>query len=363
MNFDTIELFDWIKRLPDTLINLTSSRIPCYEKLSELDIDSGNLPLSGGNLYGYPPLKEVIADRFGTSSDRIAITPGASMANFVLCTVLTKSDRRIMIETPVYQPFVSVAKAVTEIEPLRLKRKHSNNYHLLTEDLKKSIVSPVSLLMLSNLHNPSGVYDEQESINQIADIIAAQNGCVLVDEVFLPFIEGGDKQCAALQHDKIITTGSLSKVWSLSNLRVGWVIAPYEIVRRIEHTMDYMHAVQPIITEHLAWIVLSDKTMREQLLHRARTIASENWKLVYSYLNDISEFDFIQPDGGISVLVRFADGRDSLPFTDHLRKEYNTVVVPGKYFEVDDGFRISFGVDKETVREGMEAIVKALKTI
>lgn len=361
MNFGIIEIFDWIKKLPDNLINLTASGLTSCESLSELGVDPNDVPLSGDNLYGYPPLKEVIAAQYRTTPDRIAITPGASMANFALCAILAEPGSPIRVETPVYQPFVSVARAVTGLEPLRLERKRCDDYHIKIDNLKQNNPAPTKLLMMSNLHNPSGVNDKLETFALLADTINTKNGWVVVDEVFLPFVEGGERQCAAQFHDRVISTCSLTKVWGLSTLRIGWVIAEPEIVRRIKHTMDYMHVVQPFITEYLAWKVLEDQKLSLNLLRKARRIASSNLELVNSYLNQITEFDLFQPDGGISMLIRFKDGRNSQQFTDRLFKEFNTVVVPGRYFEINDGFRLSFGVEKEIIRQGLEAIVQALQ--
>ncbi len=360
MQFDTIGLFDWIKRLPDNLIDLTSSGVNSPETLAELGINADDIPLKGDNLYGYTPLKEAIANQYEITPDRVAITPGASMGNFVVSSLLSGHGDQIIVETPVNQPFVSVAKAVTGLDPLRLERKRCDDYHLKVDSLKQMNTTACKLMILSNLHNPSGVYDSSDTFTHLADVVAEQNGWVLVDEVFLPFIEGGERQSAALFHDRIISTCSLTKVWGLSTLRIGWVIASPEIVQRIEHAMDYMHVVQPFITEYIAWRVLSDETLNKRLLSSARSIASANTELVNAYLKDIPEFEYIQPDGGISVLIRFRDGRNSELFTDRLYHEFNTVVIPGRYFEVEDGFRISFGGEEDVVRQGLEAIRKAI---
>jgi hypothetical protein len=222
------------------------------------------------------------------------------------------------------------------------------------------LLKPKSLVILSNPHNPSGVYDRPEVLLSLADTIARDNGWLLVDEVFLPFIKTNLNQHAASLHERIISTGSLTKVWGLSTLRIGWVIAQPSIIRQVETAMDYMHVVMPFSMEYLACRILSDEKLDHKLLEHARKLASENLKLVNTYLADIPELDCVQPAGGISMLIRFKDGRNSEPFTNRLLSEFNTAVMHGKFFELEDGFRISFGGEKDVLRQGLDAIQNSL---
>lgn len=359
MKFRIIELFDWIKRLPPDLINLTSSGMPGPASLDDIGLEGENLPLKGDNYYGYQPLKGIIASRYNTDPDHVAITPGASMANFALFASLADRGDRIMVEYPVYQPFVRTAEAITGREPLFLRRHRRNRYRI--DDKQTGLKDEnIKLLMLTNLHNPTGVFDPPETIIRLAESIASQNGWLVVDEVFLPFLEGYDRKCAAQLHDRIISTCSLTKVWGMSGLRVGWVIAHPEIVKKVEYTMDYMHVVQSFITDHIAWLIFSDETLNGSLLDNARRTAVSNLKPVMDRLSQISQFDYVTPSGGISILIRFKDGRDATPFVDQLQRDYGVVVVPGHYFGIADGFRLSYGIDEDQLRQGLEAIGKLM---
>jgi len=359
MQFNKIGIFDYVKRLPKTVIDLTMSGLACPQNLSELGLNLKELPLTGSNYYGYLPLKEALADQYGTSPDHIAITPGASMANYAVCSVLAEQVSKIIIETPTYQPFISVARTVKECEPQRFTRNRDEDYRLNNNRIKQFINSE-SLVIISNPHNPSGVFDKPDVLLALADTVARDNGWLVVDEVFLPFIKNSMKQHAANLHERIISTGSLTKVWGLSTLRIGWVIAQPSIIKQVEVAMDYMHAVMPFSMEYLAWRVLNDEILNLRLLEYARKTATENLELVNSYLADLHELDCVQPEGGISMLIRFKDGRNSEPFTNRLLSEFNTAVMHGKYFEVEDGFRISFGGEKGVLKQGLEAIRKLL---
>jgi len=359
LRFETIEIFDWIKRLPIDLIDLTSSGAYNAKALNDLGLDIEELPLWGNNYYGFKPLKETIAARYSTDPDHIALTLGASMANIAVLLALTGTGDRIMIETPVYQPFTRAAEAVTELAPIWLPRTRQEEYHL-SPDHPVLANKSFKILMLSNLHNPTGSCDPPETFVELAEIAAAQNGWIVVDEVFLPFIEGGEKRCAALLHDRIISTCSLTKVWGLPGLRAGWITARPDLVRKIEHLVDYFYVNQPFITDFITWRILSDDRTFNQLLEKTRKRTTKNWRIVETYLNDMPLLDYVKPAGGLSVLLRFRDGRKSAQFIRILREDYGTLVVPGEFFDVDDGFRLSFGCEEDTLRRGMEAVKEAL---
>ncbi len=84
LRFETIEIFDWVKRLPIDLIDLTSSGAYNAKALNDLGLNIEELPLWGNNYYGFKPLKETIAARYSTDPDHIALTLGASMANIAV---------------------------------------------------------------------------------------------------------------------------------------------------------------------------------------------------------------------------------------------------------------------------------------
>lgn len=358
MLFRTIEVFDWIKRVPSGFIDMTLCGIQGPETISELGLDEREMPLRGNNYYGYQPLKEIIAENYKVNPSRVAITPGASMGNFTVVASLAAAGDRVIVESPTYQPFLRVAEAVTGIAPTRIYRKPHDAY--LLDRSAKELNTSFKLFQITNLHNPSGRFSGEKELIELADKAASQNGWIVADEVFLPFIEGGETKTAAGLHDRIISTCSLTKVWGMPGLRVGWVIGQPDLIRQIEHIMDYLHVVQSFLTDHIAYLILADKKINQRLLQSARSRSKTNLKIVLEYLSKIRQLDYVTPAGGISILLRFKDGRDSKPFTKHLRDNYNTLVMPGEYFEIRNGFRLSFGMDETMLRNGLDAVGHAL---
>jgi hypothetical protein len=359
MQFETIEIFDWLKRLPHSLLDLSSSGVQGPETLAELGLDLSDLPLRGENHYGYRPLKETLAQCYQVTPDQIAITPGASMGSFAAMAAIVQSSDQVVIEHPCYQPFVRVTEVLTNSEPGFFQRRSEDNYRLDPDGAQIASTKPKAIVT-TNLHNPTGILDSTEPILELADRVEPWKGWLVVDEVFLPFMEGWKHLTSAGKHPRIIVLGSLTKAWGLSGLRIGWVIAPPEIIRRVELIMDYMHVNQPFLTEFLAHLILAGQT-GERLLEQARERAASNWVTMQLFLASHPELIWTKPSGGIVVWVRFGDGRSAKPLCERLLTEMNTLVMPGFYFGVDDAFRLGFGADPKVIERGLAAVGTLLK--
>ncbi len=361
MKFNNVEILSWHKRLPhEDMTDIASSGVPTISDLNELGIDTSNLPLWGDNVIsGSVKLKELLSERYNVHPDRIIITPGASMANFMLMTALLQPGDSVMVESPTYRPLAETAEAITEMETISFQRRQSENYHLNIDDDSIDQHHP-KLLSLTNPNNPTGIYDPLVKISLLADKMEPHGGTVHVDEIFLPFMEDGDRMSVAAIDSRVISTCSMTKAWGLSGLRVGWMIAPAEVVRLVERNQNYMHVLQPYITEHIAYQVLSDRKINDRILEFARTRSQENRLIVKQFMDQHPELIYTEPDVGVIALVRFQDGRSIDDFYNKLLDKHHTVITPGLFFDVKDGFRIGFGMDKDTLTHGLEAISSVL---
>ncbi len=355
MKANAIPLLDWIKRLPDDVIDLYNSGVHAPETLAELNIDFSDLQVNGNNFYGYQPLKEKIAELYRTSPDHVAITPGTSLANFAVMLSLLSENDDTAIESPVYTPLVYALQAVTGKSPQRLFRERPDRYSLGSV-VESNRYQTSKLVIITNPHNPSGVVDSPSTITKMADNLQEMGGWLLVDEVFLPFIENYSRITLAGKRQNLIVTGSLTKAWGFDGLRTGWVIGAPDLIQKIEYSMDYMHINQPFITDYIAWKILSNESLSDNILRRSRNLYKTNLQKTLDILGAIPDIEFIIPGGGISIFVTFKDGRDTSNFCEQLYKDYNVVVVPGRYFEAPDSFRISFSCDSHELDTGLNAI-------
>lgn len=354
-------MLSWHKALPAGIIDIASSGMPTLSSLSQIGVDTGDLPLWGDNLHGgYSALKEHIAGQYGVEPERIVMTSSASMANFVVMSHLLNVGDCVMVETPTYSPLVDAAHAVTETEVIPFERVRENRYAIDPDNGSIEQHRP-KLLVMTNPHNPSGVLENLNTISQTAERMAKHGGTVLVDEIFLPFAEGGERMSAAAVDPRVIVSGSLTKVWGLGGLRIGWIIAPTQTAAQLTKNLNYMMVLLPFAMEHLAHKILSDKDLNGRLLRKARDHSQQNRAIVTEFMKSQPELEYIEPDAGVITFVRFRDGRDSEPFCRELIDKHYTYVTPGRMFGVSDCFRLGYGCDRETLNRGLNAISSVLR--
>lgn len=362
MNFHDIKLFDWLQTMPQPEVNLTVSGVAAPVMLADLNIDLSDAPLYGANFYGYGPLRETIAKIHNTTPESVFIAGGASMANFLILSVLTQKIKKLVTEHPVYEPFVNVADTLTDGNIHYVPRLGASDFSIDLDAISALPAEP-TVLLLSNPHNPSGHFDSAEKLRVVAEAIAENDGWVVVDEVFLPFLENWKSLVGNNVHERIITTGSLTKAWGLWPLRIGWIIAPPQFGKEIKTALNNMNVTQAFISEYLANEFLARPDLGETYLRNSRQISRDNLQIVRNALEIRSELNCCTPDAGISMWLRFKDGRDSQEFCDRLQKEKSTAVVPGHFFGDKNGFRLSFGLDQNLLKLGLNNIIEVLDSL
>jgi aspartate/methionine/tyrosine aminotransferase len=166
---------------------------------------------------------------------------------------------------------------------------------------------------------------------------------------------------AAAQLDgPFLVTNSLTKAWGLAGLRVGWAVADAETAERIRRMRDLVDVIGSFPAEQLG---LRAFEQLDALTARTSAILREQWPLVATGLARCDAIDFVPPEGGMMVFPWFRDGRSADLFVDRLRREHDTLVVPGSFFEAASHFRLSFGGPREVVAKGLEHVVSVANSL
>ncbi|MFN3820990.1 MAG: pyridoxal phosphate-dependent aminotransferase, partial [bacterium] len=191
---------------------------------------------------------------------------------------------------------------------------------------------------------------------QLAQEAEKVGGVVVVDEIFRPFIPGKEWTTVALKHPNLYATGSLTKVWGLGGLRIGWVIASPEVIARVYNVIDHIYVVMPFVSEYLSYQILKNNKVESSLLRRARDIALENLKIVTGFLDSLEGLSYHTPDGGIVLFCQWYDDFDGEHFCQELYCSHRILLQPGSFFGVKQGFRLGFGTGKEQLMKGLEKV-------
>jgi len=214
------------------------------------------------------------------------------------------------------------------------------------------------LIVLTNLHNPSGVWTDRRTMESVAKV-AEDHGCyVVVDEIYL---DGGFKRYpSSFGLPRTIVTSSATKVYGLGGLHTGWIVAPAEIAmecqRRKAHTTGSSSFVSEVMTSHAL------STAREKLIARFRSRAEKNLGILRKWMHEHHDvLDWVEPDGGIICFPKYHLDIPSVRLCKRLLDETGVLVNPGAFFNEEGHFRVSFGIETETLERALDELADALE--
>jgi aspartate/methionine/tyrosine aminotransferase len=191
--------------------------------------------LTYGSIRGSDALRERLASLYSvrTSSplpkDNILITQGAINANFLLLYTLLGPGDHVVCMHPTYQQLYDVPKSLgAEVSLWKLRRE--NKYIPNLDDLKPLVKENTKMIIINNPNNPTGATTPKSVLKDLVEFAREKDIIILSDEVYRPLFHGIGPMDAefppsilSLGYSKTISTGSMSKAYSLAGIRCGWI--------------------------------------------------------------------------------------------------------------------------------------------
>lgn len=314
--------------------------------------------LLGGNEFAplaHERLVALLAQRYQVSPDQVLVTVGSTHANFLATLAHAAAGDEVAIEEPVYEP---LWRNVAAIGARLVFVPRGADWSLDPDAFKRALSNRTRLVILTNLHNPTGRLATPETIREIGRMAAAVGAVVLCDEVYLDGLSAGEGLPCARAIANGVSTASLTKVYGLGPLRCGWAVGPRESIALMRHVMQYTSIRHAVAAEALLVAALMDLP---RLLDRARTRYAENGPIVSEWVAARPALRWTPPDGGFVGFVRLPAGIDDVAFAERLERERATWVTPGSFFRAPGHIRIGFGIPRAELVEGLRRIAAVLK--
>jgi aspartate/methionine/tyrosine aminotransferase len=318
--------------------------------MDSLRISIADLDLDGASHPRYAPLREAIARRYGVSTDQVVAADGTSMANFLAMAALISPGDEVVIEHPTYELLIGAASFLgADIK--RFERKAQDAFRLDPASVRGAMSERTRLIVITNLHNPSSALASEDELRAIGELGVP----VLIDEVYLDSAVP-PRPSAVHLGPEFVCTNSLTKVYGLSGLRCGWILAEPELAERMWRLNDLFGVNQAHPAERLACIAFDriDEVIggNPQMLGRNRQLWNE-------FVASRDDLDCMPAEHGITTFPRWSGG-DTERLEALLRDRYETSVVPGRWFEMPEHFRVGFGLPTADLAEGLNRLGSAL---
>ncbi len=354
-----IVYMEWVKLKAAAQFELGTSAVPRVE-LSELPEARDVVGLSDFNLYGYRPLVAQVARRYGVNDNQVLTTQGTSMANYLAYAAVVGAGDEVLIEKPAYEPLLSVAKLLG-VGIRRFARPFRQGFQIDMDDLASKLSRKTKLVVLTNLHNPSGVLASDDVLREIGRLAKRVGAFVLVDEVYLDLMFERRPATAVHLGDNFIVTSSLTKAYGLDGLRCGWALANPKLTEEMWRLQDFFGVNGAIPAEKISTLAFENL---DRFAERSRRVLETNRPIVDEFMaRHAEQLAWVVPDGGPVCFPRLRLLDDATDFAQRLYKDYSTRVIPGRFFEMERHIRVGFGCNTETLRGGLECLGQALAKI
>jgi len=349
------EYMHWAKTHSGAVYNIGASGVTNYP-LTDLPVKLSDLELTGDSFYGYAPLQEAISRHTDVPVGMVFAAMGTSQANHLAMAALLRPGDEVLLEDPSYELILTTARYLgAKIK--RFPRRPEHDFTVDPDEVCRLVGPGTRLVVLTNLHNPTSALVDDRVLEVIGRACDTQGAYVLVDEVYLESAFDPDIRTAATLGKNFIVTNSLTKVYGLSGLRCGWVLAQPELVEAMWRLRDLFESIPPHVSERLSVIAFANLA---RIGERARAYIDANRTLLRAILRD--DVECFDPGIGTVVFPRYLPGGvDRL--SEELLRDHQTQITPGRFFGMPDRFRIGLGGKPEMFGEGLRRLCNAMDAV
>ena len=312
-----------------------------------------DLKMTYGYITGNPRLKDAIAGLYnGIDMDSILTTNGGIGANNLVLTTIVEPGDKVVSIIPTYQQLYSIPESLgADVHIMYLQKE--KNFLPDMEKLKEMVDADTKIICLNNPNNPTGALIPDHMMEEIVDLAKSVDAYILCDEVYRGLNQDGSYHKSIVElYDKGIGTSSMSKVFSLAGLRLGWLVTrDKELMERLFSHRDYSIISCGVVDEVFGALALENK---DKVLERNLRIIRENLKILDDWINEHERFSYVKPIAGTTALVFYDYDISAFEFCTGLMEHSKTFVTPGSCFEYEKSFRIGYAASRETLVEGLK---------
>lgn len=296
----------------------------------------------------------------------IMVTVGAMEGLLLaLISILNPGDE-VIIPAPYYVNYTQMV-CMCHAVPVIVDNPERSDLSFDVSDIEKAITPNTRAIMINTPSNPSGRLIPQDKIAAIAELAKKYDLVVISDEVYkcliydnIPF-----KSIVTIDgmRERTILINSLSKEFCMTGYRIGYVLAPEEIIAAMTKLQENVCACAPLPSQYAAIKALSGEVDYSKNMV---DIFTERRNVLYEGLSKIDKFKVKAPEATFYMMVDISKtGMDSIDFCYALLRGAHVAAVPGVTYGqcCNHYIRIAFTLDIEKIKEGVRRIREFMLSI
>lgn len=322
--------------------------------------------------YGDIRLRRAIAEKLERMNHlkvdptkEIMVTCGGEEAVAAALFALLEKGDEVLIADPSYIPYSSLAK-IAEAEPVYVPLDEKNGYCFDLEKLEAAVTNKTKLLVLCTPGNPTGTMMDEESLRKLAEICCRHDILVLADEAYEQVLYDGNKHISIASlpdmWERTITVQSFSKTYSMCGWRIGYLVAPAELMRIVVRAHQTV-AMNACSFGQLG--ALEALTGPQDSLYAMLAEFDRRRLLLYNGLKELG-IPCSRPQAAFYLFPDIGEfGMDSFTFAELLLDKYGVATVPGVEFgkNGENHLRISYATSFEDCQVGLHRIAQCVSDL
>lgn len=334
----------------------------CGKDVTEYMVELADTRLTYSHIYGSPELLKGIAGLYDKIGPKHVIpTHGAVGANHMAISTIISAEDNMVSVMPTYQQHYSIPESIgAEVRILNLNL--DNHFLPDIEQLKSLVDENTKMITINNPNNPSGSLIPVEKMKEIVEVARSVGAYVLCDEVYRGISEDGSYMPSIADiYEKGISVGSMSKIFSMAGVRLGWIVTRDEaLMELIKERRDYDTISCGAIDDKLAALALENK---DKIYARNSEILLKNRQILDDWVNETPEVYYQKPVAGTTALVYYKKDMPSYELCVKLLESKGVLFTPGECFEMEGAVRIGYAFDSKLLRQGLDLFAEFLREI
>jgi len=302
----------------------------------------------------------------GATPENVTVSNGGSESNLLALWTLLGPEDRLAFMVPNYLQGWGLGRhfgAGTDTFRLQM---HGDRWALNTDELNEAVTKKTKVIMVCNPNNPTGSVLSEAEMDAVVAAAERVGAWIVADEIYRGAEVDADASSPTFwgRSEKVVVTSGLSKAFAMPGLRVGWTVAPTDLIERIWQHHDYTTLTPNMASDILAGVAMAPG-VRENILARTRRIIRANLPRLEEWIGAHDEFRYVRPEAGAIAYVGYDLPIRSTDLAERIREQVSVLLVPGEMFGLKKGkgIRFGFGYDIEHTMKGLARVDEVLAEV
>jgi aspartate/methionine/tyrosine aminotransferase len=354
VKFPSFDLVPWLNEAKGVKYDLANSAAP-PPKIEDLGIDMNKTPLGYANIWGFPELRELVAETYGVDEGEILLSSGTQEATFLALATLIKPGDKVAAEVPSYPPIFNLPLGIGA-RLIPIKRTFKSGFAIDPDEVERALIAGAKAVIITSPHNPSGRALAEPRLRELCELVERYKSHLIVDEIYKEMMPKPPELARHLS-ERAITVSGVSKAYGLGGARVGWALSDRKHVKEMRLAKDYVSVSNSTHGEMLAIAALKN---RDKILRKNRKHIQKNLATVERWMRSQSAMKWAKPDGATISFPKLPAGVKSMDFGKKALKK-GLLMAPGKYFGLENHMRLTYGCQEGELKAGLKVLGKLLE--